>query len=451
MEAGIYLRQSEDRDGNMLAVDRQREDCRKLCDAKGWPWIEYVDNDASASTSKPRPAYRQMLNDIREGKIGAVVAWDADRLHRQPRELEDFIDLANRYGLALATVGGEFDLSTSTGRGNARMRGVFARMEVEQKSHRQKRAAKQKAETGAPNWSTVPFGYRVDGDQLSIEPEQAALVGGAYRAVLAGTSLHAIAKQWNAGGIRTTRGNKWAGATVRQLLMAYRNAGLREYRGQPIGEGGWPAIVDRDLFDAARAMLTDPARRIGSTARKHLLTGILQCGKCGAAMGSASSAGGRRVYVCRHCYACTRDMVHLDELITAIVVGRLSAPDAADLFITRKHVDAAGLREKANTLRARQDEAAALFADGAITASQLKVTTAKLSRRLREVEAELFDSSRTAVFDGVAGAADPSAIWEKLPLDRKRAVIDVLLDITVLPARKGGRGFDPESVKVDWN
>jgi DNA invertase Pin-like site-specific DNA recombinase len=138
MIAAIYARQSKDRTGNELAVSRQLDDCRAICATRGWAAVEFIENNVSASKGR-RPVYESMMSDIQAGKIGAVVAWDADRLTRQPRELEDFIDLADRHGLALATVGGDFDLSTPTGRGNARMRGVFARMEMEQKSARQKR------------------------------------------------------------------------------------------------------------------------------------------------------------------------------------------------------------------------------------------------------------------------------------------------------------------------
>ena len=56
-----------------------------------------------------------MLADIREGRIGAVVAWDLDRLHRRPIELEAFMALADEKQLALATVSGDVDLSTRAG------------------------------------------------------------------------------------------------------------------------------------------------------------------------------------------------------------------------------------------------------------------------------------------------------------------------------------------------
>jgi DNA invertase Pin-like site-specific DNA recombinase len=80
MDAAVYLRISEDRSGEQLGVTRHREDCLALCQSKGWHPVEYLDNDTSATSGKPRPAYEKMLADVREGRLGAVVAWDLDRL-----------------------------------------------------------------------------------------------------------------------------------------------------------------------------------------------------------------------------------------------------------------------------------------------------------------------------------------------------------------------------------
>ena len=49
--------------------------------------IEYVDNDRSATNCKVRPAYQRMPPSIRDGKVGALVAWALDRLYREPASL----------------------------------------------------------------------------------------------------------------------------------------------------------------------------------------------------------------------------------------------------------------------------------------------------------------------------------------------------------------------------
>lgn len=48
----------------------------------------YADNDVSAYSGKPRPAWQQLISDVQAGAIDAVVGWHVDRLTRSARELE---------------------------------------------------------------------------------------------------------------------------------------------------------------------------------------------------------------------------------------------------------------------------------------------------------------------------------------------------------------------------
>ena len=129
--AAIYCRISQDRAGAGLGVTRQEDDCRMLCERRGWTVTEvYADNDVSAYSGKPRPAWQRLISDVQAGNVGAVVGWHVDRLTRSPRELEDVIDLADKHALELATVTGEVDLSNPTGRLVARMLGAAARHEA---------------------------------------------------------------------------------------------------------------------------------------------------------------------------------------------------------------------------------------------------------------------------------------------------------------------------------
>src|ERR1039458_154791 len=97
--AAIYTRISDDRTGSHLGVTRQREDCEALAQRLGWPASDYYeDNDLSAYSGKPRPEYRRMLDDLRSGRIDAIVAWHPDRLYRSPRDLEELIDLIDARG-----------------------------------------------------------------------------------------------------------------------------------------------------------------------------------------------------------------------------------------------------------------------------------------------------------------------------------------------------------------
>ena len=462
----LYLRQSLDRDNDEFAVDRQRQQCEKLCAERGWLIAaEYKDDDVSASNRrKPRPAYERMLADVRAGRIGRIVVQVADRLYRQPRDLEDLIDLCNEHRVKLVTVTGDLDLSTDPGRMVARILGAVARGEVERKGARQKLALSQRAERGAAWWASRPFGYTTaddpnadrkwapKGQRIVLHPAEAALLEQAYADVLAGDSLYAIAARWNEAGVSTPRGNRWRGAQLRQLLLSERNAGLRTYQGEIVGEGDWPTIVARDVFDGVAAILGDPKRIPGRTrARVHLLSGLARCWKCGTPLKSART-GGRDIYGCREpgCMAVARVGKPLERFITGLVVERLSQPDAVQLLDTGTGPDAVELRHRAASLRAQIDESRALYEEGVLTASELRTTRANLNAKLGEVEARLHDANRVRVFDGVIGADDVAESFDALPLDRKRAVIATMLDIVVLPAGATGPRFRPETVETTW-
>jgi hypothetical protein len=107
--AAIYLRISLDQTGERLAVVRQREQCRQIIEQRGWTAIaEYVDNSISASDArKNRPGYDALVKAYEAGEFDALMCYDLDRLTRQPRQLEDWVDAAEGKGLALVTANGD--------------------------------------------------------------------------------------------------------------------------------------------------------------------------------------------------------------------------------------------------------------------------------------------------------------------------------------------------------
>ncbi|CAN5887920.1 recombinase family protein [soil metagenome] len=452
MRAAVYLRQSEDRDDTKLAVDRQREDCLKLVESKGWDPVEYLDNATSASKGV-REAYQQMLADIRENRIDAVVAWDLDRLHRQPIELEEFIQLAEQKRLALATVGGEADLSTDGGRLFARIKGAVARSEIERKSARQRRQARQQAENGGGWGGRRAFGYTQPDN--AIRPDEAKLIRKAYGAILAGASLYSVAAQWNEAGATTTVGKEWSGSTVGQLLKNPRYKGRRAYKGEEIADAKWDAIVKPDVWQSVYGILTDPSRRRGGGTRSRLLTGILECGQCGAPMGSGkANTDGAAIYVCKKCHRLSRRLEPIDTLVTKLVVAYLSRPDSLKVLTVDDGQDAKQLMETERALLAQQEQLAAdrYDPDVSLTAAQYKAANDRLTARLADVRKGMRDSHRVRVFDGLENAVAKGAVrewWDGLGLDRQRAIIPILLHVKLKPMGRG-RPFDRSHLDLQW-
>ena len=87
-KAAIYLRISQDREMDGLAIDRQREDCEALAARLRLDVVEtYVDNDIGALTrsrKSRRPEYLRMLEDARAGRFDVILAYTNSRLTRRP-------------------------------------------------------------------------------------------------------------------------------------------------------------------------------------------------------------------------------------------------------------------------------------------------------------------------------------------------------------------------------
>ena len=75
---------------------------------------------------------------------------------------------------------------------------------------------------------------------------------------------------------------------------------------------------------------------------------------------------------------------------------------------------------------------------------------------LGQHHARLYASLAGSVLAGVADAVDPAKVWGGLDLSRRRAIVEVLLDVVILrtgrggPRRKGETVFDPESIEITW-
>lgn len=454
VRAVVYLRQSFDRTGDELAVDRQRVACRKIAQDRGWQVVgEYVDNSVSASKRRvTRPEYDRMERDYRAGHFDALVCWDLDRLTRQPRQLEDWIDAAEGRGLALVTANGDADLSTDNGRMFARIKATVARSEVERKSSRQRAANDQRAEAGRPHAGRRAFGYAPGG--VRVRKKEAQEFRRAVDAVIEGAGVRTLATDLNRRGVKTAAGNEWKPTELRRLLQNPRHAGLRVHRGEVVGPGNWPAIIDEDTHRAVTAILSDPARRPRGRPRVYLLSGVARCGVCGEDSGARIYGRAEHrgpVYVCEARPHLGRKAEPVDDFIEQVIVARLSRPDAAALFARPDNGPRlAAVRAEGRQVTARLEGLAEAFAAGDIDRRQLAAGTARLRARAEVLAAETATLTAVPALAPLSASADVGEAWSRLDVSQRREIIGALVNVTILAPGRGARRFDPDTVRIEW-
>lgn len=322
----------------------QTEDCQGYTERRGGTYqYTYEEPDTSAFKQRRirqadgsfiyrvvRPVFDKMLEDLRRGRMddgrrldGAIV-YDIDRLTRDPRHLEDCIEVVVHYGRPIIDVTGSLDLLTDNGRTMARVIVATANKQSLDTSRRVTRKHAKMQQEGIPAGGSRPFGW--NDDKRTLRADEAELVRKAVERILEGAPPVAIAAEWIKDGVRTSRGNLWRKQTVVGMLRNPRLCGLRGHvvrevdpqtnresqfyevvlnakTGEPV-TGLWEPIVTRDQWDALMAIMGSrkQASRAKNT-RKYLYSGVLRCGVegCGARM----VGGPRRLGdVVEHRYFC---------------------------------------------------------------------------------------------------------------------------------------------------
>lgn len=448
MTVATYCRISDDRTGQGLGVERQRADCVALAASRGWTLgPTYVDNDVSAYSGKARPQYAALLAAVRSGEVGGIIAWHPDRLHRSPKELEEFITLVESKKVVIETVqAGQWDLSTPSGRLVARQLGSVARYESEHKSERVRRALEQRSAMGKAH-GRRPYGWNPTG---TVKKAEADVVRKIARRIIAGESLRGICTDLTNKGILSPSGKPWSKTMLRHIVTRERNAGLLVRHGVIVGEGDWKPILDRGTWEQVRAILADPARKTTtSSAAKHLLSGIARCDVCG---GSIRASMNRTIasYRCAEKACVSRNREDVDTLVNGVIVGKLSRADARDLLNPARTDESKAGGLLLEELQARLDVAADDYADGKIDARQLERITHRLRPKIEAAKVQARTVDDSPLLAGLVGPGDVQARWDALPLTRRRAVVDLLVEIRIHRAQQGARTFDPESVEITW-
>jgi site-specific DNA recombinase len=488
--ADIYQRISEARDGSVLGVERQGPPCHALLRQLGWTLGKVLtDNDRSAFLNSARPGFDELLDRQRRGLANAIIALDTDRLARQPRDNEDLIALAERYGTRIATVtGGEFDFTLLDEQLTFRLKGILAWRESQQKRLRMKLKHDELGRAGKFSGYRRPFGYdlvgvpieatRPDGRvvthlkhcQLVINEAEAREIRAAKSKLLSGGTLSSIMTDWNHRGVRRAdSAGAWHTRDLRALLTNPRIAGLRLWHGE-LHKAPWKGIISREGWERVCLILEnpkpDPRRgRRGPIPRTYLLTGGLGVCECEMPM-RAHGKHGRRLYECdpnRSAKACGRTYRRaepVEDFVRDAVLAAFGDGDRGRRLrrsLERAQGDDGDLRTllaerkawQARITRLEQEKIAGKYD---ANPDQFDRLNSGMQAGLAKVEYELSTRPiRSGLPVEIPESADAArAAWDSWTLDEQRAVVAFALKAVVFKPGFQSEPFHHSQVRLDW-
>jgi DNA invertase Pin-like site-specific DNA recombinase len=237
LTVGGYVRISDigqigdGRDGRE-GVIRQREDVHDLAQLKRVKVHRvHEDNDTSAYKRRVKGKdFEEMVLDLQNAVISGIVAYNIDRIARQPRDLERLIDIYEqaRRPMVFGTTAGDYDLTTVDGRFQARIYVTIANKFSADATRRVARHKLAEATDGKPHKGQRAFGWK---DSEHVEEWEAELLRKARKDVVKGKTIATLHEEWTELGVRSpqTPVGKTIGYTsVKYVLRNPRLCGLGE-------------------------------------------------------------------------------------------------------------------------------------------------------------------------------------------------------------------------------
>jgi len=313
LRAAVYTRKSSDEglEQSFNSLDAQREACAAYILSQtheGWEAVaERYDDGGWSGGNMERPALRQLLDDVKAGKIDIIVVYKVDRLTRSLADFAKIVEILDAHGASFVSVTQAFRTDNSMGRLTLNVLLSFAQFEREVTAERiRDKVAASKAK-GMWMGGPIPIGYALEDRKLVPAAQEAATVRLIFARYVALRSMAALVEELQERGIRTKQRIYRDGRTVggisftkgplAQLLQNPIYIGKVRHHDQ-LHEGQHDAIIDTELFEQVQAIIeaNRRAHRAGARATSPSLLASMLYDPDGRLMSPTHTRKGSRRY-----------------------------------------------------------------------------------------------------------------------------------------------------------
>lgn len=346
----IYTRVSttdQAREGHSL--EEQEKRLRAMCEANNHKVYKvYTDAGISGKSTENRPAYQQMMKDMKKGKFNLIMAFKMDRISRSIVDFETFFNEIKKYNCGIEFLCEKIDTNGAAGMMFARILGIFAQFERELIKERTLVGVESAVNKGHFG-GKPPLGYKTkldeDGKKLKewiINEDEAKIVKEIFELCASGKTYFQISnilKEKYPNVISSIKKDKetneekityrsWTDSSISCILNNKSYIGTYEYRKSLDNketieiENVVPKIVSEDLFNDCQDMIFRNGRNY-YRSKRYLFIQRLVCPKCGRIMACNGCKNKMKkdylYYKCKDCGTYIRE-----ELIEKALMSELN-------------------------------------------------------------------------------------------------------------------------------
>lgn len=308
--AGLYPRVStEDQSRFGHSLDEQEDRLKKLCEFKDYEIYKVYREEGVSAKDTNRPKFKEMIQDMKDGKINKIIVYKLDRLTRSIQDLENICKMLEEYNCDLESVAEEINTGNANGKFFIRMLTILAQLGIERMSERTKfgliGAAKKGHISGQP---ALGYTKKDKSKKLVIDDLESDVVKRIFSMYLEGSSVCHICEIFNEENVLNKH---WATTTVDKILSNKIYIGSiehvkRDKKNTQIFEDVVPAIIDKTTFECVQKRKEKNLKNY-KRKRTYIFMQKILCPKCHKIMGGESSTSGtgdKHIYY--KCNCCKR-------------------------------------------------------------------------------------------------------------------------------------------------
>ena len=403
--AGLYIRVStEDQAREGFSLPEQEKRLRAMCEYKGYEIYKlYKDAGISAKTGNTRPAFEELLQDIRDKKCNTIVVLKLDRLTRSVFDLEGIMNFLEENNAYLDCANEEINTTNSSGKMVARLLTTVSQNEIERTSERTKFGLSGAIKEGHIP-ARAPLGYKHIDKKLVPDPLKKDIVIRIYNLYFEGKSYYNIATIFNEEQVLGK--TSWKDTGILRIISneVYKGDYVHGKRTNhpTLYKDVVEPIVSKEMWDNCQVQKKKNQKNYMRT-QTYIFLQKLKCPKCGRILagGASHKIKSDKWYFYYRCENC-KNNIHEDKIedkIKVLLADILEYDNVVNEFflpVLKSKIDnpKEQLEKELKSLNNKRDRIRKAYIDELFTEEEFKQESKLIENQIEMVNSKLLENSQ---------------------------------------------------------
>ena len=403
--AGLYIRVStEDQAREGFSLPEQEKRLRAMCEYKGYEIYKlYKDAGISAKTGNTRPAFEELLQDIRDKKCNTIVVLKLDRLTRSVFDLEGIMNFLEENNAYLDCANEEINTTNSSGKMVARLLTTVSQNEIERTNERTKFGLSGAIKEGHIP-ARAPLGYKHIDKKLVPDPLTKDIVIRIYNLYFEGKSYYNIATIFNEEQVLGK--TNWKDTGILRIISneVYKGDYVHGKRTNhpTLYKDVVEPIVSKEMWDNCQVQKNKNQKNYMRT-QTYIFLQKLKCPKCGRILagGASHKIKSDKWYFYYRCGNC-KSNIHEDKIedkIKVLLADILEYDNVVNEFflpVLKSKIDnpKEQLEKELKSLNNKRDRIRKAYIDELFTEEEFKQESKLIENQIEMVNSKLLENSQ---------------------------------------------------------